>query len=175
MTMAKSNEEKRLRNRTIDEIEKEHLYKMALTASNRQNAGITLTPTNIIAVMIFVIQIIIGATMWSIKDKIERYDGYEARISKVEDTLIRYEDINSKLNGLTTQVGTLTSQDVFTETEFNAKLADKLEPMTRQLDRIEETLRQKRDTIDRENEELQKRLRSLETELEIFKRMSQNN
>ena len=159
------------KNKTLEEIEKEHLYKMALTASQRQSAGITLTPTNIIAVMIFIIQIVIGATMWSIKDKIERYDGYEARIEKAEDTLIRYEDIDTKLDNLAAQFAQFSAQPRFTEQDFNSKLADKLEPMKSQLDRIENSLQAKQARIEEESDETHRRLRELETEFEILKRM----
>jgi len=150
--------------------------------SRRNKGNINISPTiafvTLIGVVVVFFQVFIGFGMWTIQDRMDRYDGYGDRIIKIEQNLVKFEDYNKTLHDLTAEFKAFTKEPKFTENDFNAKIADKLEPIKDQLDRIEDKIVEKSNKVQSDvnsiklrDDDIEQRVRGLENELEVYKRL----
>ena len=125
----------------------------------------------LIGVIVVLIQIIYGVGIWSITDKLDRYDSYDDRITKVENSVIKLESVADQLGELIIDFKTFSAEPRFTESKFNERFTDKILPLTNQLDRIETKLNERAVNVDSKVSDHEGRIRSLENEVEFNKRV----
>ena len=87
--------------------------------------GIVLTPSLLIAIVIMILNAAMGLGLWSVQNKIDDYDAYEPRITKIETSLIRLERVTESVESLT-KTFEQYSNDRFTSTQ-GKMLADQIE------------------------------------------------
>ena len=176
------------------DMDNSDIVKMIIAMQDKSNKKNSITINPIVAVIglvgliVILVQVILGVGMWSIKDKLTRYDAYENRLNSVESTLVKFENAIDDLGDLTKEFKAFTAEPRFSEKDFNERISDKLSPIKDQLDRIEQKVIDKSESletdvnrkmyglqndIDRQGELIitnDTSIRKLETELEIYKR-----
>jgi hypothetical protein len=69
-----------------------------------EKTGIVINPmlavSFLLAVIIMMAQVFIGFGLWTIQDKLSKYDSYEVRISEVERFAAKFEDVPEQLKNL---------------------------------------------------------------------------
>lgn len=173
---------------SIEELEKQHNLRMA--SYSNQNRGIVISAPVLIGAILVLIQMMMGLGIWALQDRLNKYDAFEPRITAVEQTLVKFEDIPDDLNNFISEFRAFTREPRFTETDFNNKIADKITPIKDQLDRIEKRVVEKNDMLETEveteikrmqqqldaviktSDDNEQRVRNIETEIEIYKRIN---
>lgn len=146
-------------------------------ATQIHEKGIIISPTvailTLLGILTVFFQIFMGFMMWAIQDRLTKYDSFEPRIASIEQSLIKFGDLPSDVKALSDEFKRFNETPRFTEDKFE----DKIKPVMDGLVRIENSLVERTRTIDSEFSTVEKnvsendkRIRLLETELELYKR-----
>lgn len=87
-------------------------------------------------IILVLIQFVIGFGMWSIQDRLKRYDAYGTRIESLEKSLVRFESIPVVIESLVSEIRLLSKsidEDTDSVVERVQKLETELEIMRRSL------------------------------------------
>lgn len=164
------------------DITDENLH-MASSDENYRPNGIVITPTILVGIIVVLMQFMIGFSLWAIKDRLQRYDALEPRISSIEKNLIQYNEILTNFNKFSEEFQSYIKEPKLTEQDYNARTTEKLQPIKEQLNRIESKILEKTDNIenaldkrmttyDASIEKFEDRIRNIETQVEVLKQQT---
>lgn len=111
------------------ESQEQDLVKMILSLQEKSSVSrntISINPMTAFMssglIILVLIQFMIGFGMWSIQDRLKRYDDYEARISVIEKSMVRFEAIPESIHSLVEEIRLLSGNIDTNKDDINKRL-----------------------------------------------------
>lgn len=144
-------------------------------SSNEEPKGIQVSPMTavigLIGLICVLIQCMIGFGMWSIQDRLDRYDSYEKRITSIEQTIVRFEFIANDITQLRKDFALFASEPKFNEKQNQEKLDLLITPLKEKFIHSQEEIDKNTSIILK----MEDRVKFLEQEQEFIKRARNND
>lgn len=120
---------------------------LATQSSAKKESNINISPITAVlclaGVIIVLVQFMIGFGMWSIQDRLSRYDAYEKRLVNLEASVIRFEVVAKDIEELIVDFKTFTQLPRATTTDLDTRMSaydNRVERIEKRIDTIENKL-----------------------------------
>jgi len=109
-----------------DNVSQEELIQMIIRNQNKSGDGISISPMTAVigmsGALVVLIQFMVGLAVWSMQDRLDRYDQYESRITTIENNVVKLDRLAEDVSLLITEFKLFSKTERFDTTDFQTNI-----------------------------------------------------